>query len=75
MILLVVCFANSDGRVLTSKASFKVNLLNDDTYRWIRATIIVSSFEQTEQGAQYIKEILNLLNEESVSRAHSGRGL
>ena len=33
MILFVVWFANGDGSVLTSKASSKVNLLNDDTYR------------------------------------------
>ena len=42
-----------------------VVLLNDDTYRWVCATINVSSFRQKEQGAQ--------LNEESISEAHSGR--
>ena len=33
-ILLVVWSANSDGSALTSMASSKVNLLNDDTYQW-----------------------------------------
>ena len=48
--LLVVWSANGDGSALTSKASSKVNLLNDDTYQWNCVTIIVSSFGQIEQG-------------------------
>ena len=35
---------------LTFKASSTVNLLNDDTYRWDCATVIMSSFRQIEQG-------------------------
>ena len=41
-ILLVVWSANSDGSALTSKASSKVNLLSDNTYRWDCATALVS---------------------------------
>ena len=44
-ILLIVWSANGDGSALTSKASSKVNLLNDDTYRRVCATVIVSSFQ------------------------------
>ena len=51
-ILLVVWSANGHSIVLLpSKASSKVNLLSDDTYRWNWATVIVSSFGQIEQGA------------------------
>ena len=39
-------------------APFQVNLLNDDTYRWICAMSM---------------EILDLLNEESVSGVRSGK--
>ena len=35
---------------LTFKASSKVNLLNDDTYRSDCATVIMSYFGQIEQG-------------------------
>ena len=49
--LLVVWSANGGGSALTSKASSKFNLLNDDTYRWDCATVIMSSFKQLEQGA------------------------
>ena len=45
-ILLVVWFANGNDSAFTSK----VNTLNDDTYRWDCATVIVSS-DQTEHGA------------------------
>ena len=51
----------------------KVNLLNDKTYWWVCATVIVSSFGQMEQGAHHIKKSFDLLNEESVSGACSGR--
>ena len=37
---------------LTSKASSKVNFLNDDTYRRVCATVCV--IRQIEQGAHYI---------------------
>ena len=40
MILIVVWSINYDGSALTSKATSKVNLLNDDTYRWDCVTII-----------------------------------
>ena len=49
-IVLVVWSANDDGSALTSKASPKVNLLTDDTYRWNCTTVIVSSFRHIEQG-------------------------
>ena len=65
MILLVVCW---QWRLFS-----KVNLLNDDTYRCDSATIIMSSFGQIEQGAILNKEILNSINEESISGAHSCR--
>ena len=66
MILLVVWSANSGGSALTFKASSKVNLLNDDIYRWNYATVIVSSFGQIEVH-------IDLFNEERISGAHSGR--
>ena len=47
VILLVVWSADGDCSV---GASSKVNLLNDDIYRCDSATIIMSSFEQIEQG-------------------------
>ena len=53
-ILLVVWSAKGDGSALTSKASSKVKLLNDDICQWVSATIIVSSFKQVEQGVHYI---------------------
>ena len=55
MILLVVWSANGNGSALTSNASYRVNLLNDDTYRW---TIIVSSFRQIEQVAHHMRKSL-----------------
>ena len=63
MTLRVVWSANSDRSTPTSK----VNLLNDDTYRWDCATVIMSSFRQIEQGA------VNLFNKESVFGEHSIR--
>ena len=42
IILLVDWSANGDGSAL-SKASSKVNLLNDGTYRWNCVTVIMSS--------------------------------
>ena len=52
MFLLVVWSVNGDGSALTSKANSKVNLLNDDTYRWVCATVIVSSFGRIDQGVK-----------------------
>ena len=70
MILLVVWSANGDGSALTAK----VNLLNDDTYQWDCATVIVSSFGQINRARCTLnKEILDLLNEKSISGACSGR--
>ena len=37
--------------VVLLPASYKVNLLNDDSYRLDSATVIMSSFGQIEQGA------------------------
>ena len=55
MILLVVWSVNGNGSALTSKASSRVNFLNDDTYKW---TVIVSSFRQIEQGAHHMRNSL-----------------
>ena len=44
--------------LLLPKASSKVNLLNDDTYRRVCATAIVSSFGQIEQGVHYVGKSL-----------------
>ena len=65
MILLVVWSANGDGSAFTSKTSSKINLLNDDTYQLVYATVTV------DKCAIY-KKILDLLDEESVSGACSG---
>ena len=62
-ILLVVWSANGDAPF---QGKFQVNLLNDDTYRWKCAT------SSTDKCALNM-EILDLLNEESVSGARSGR--
>ena len=41
-----------DTRLVNVKANSKVNLLNDDTYRWDCETVIItSSSGQIEQGA------------------------
>ena len=37
--------------IATNGKPFKVNLLNDDTYRYDSVTIIMSSFGQIDQGA------------------------
>ena len=50
-----------------------IYLINDDTYQWDCATTVVSFFGQIEQSAHITKEILDFLNKESVSGAHSGR--
>ena len=62
-ILLVVWSANGDAPF---QGKFQVNLLNDDTYRWNCAR------SSTDKCALNM-EILDLLNEESVSGARSGR--
>ena len=48
MILLVVWSANGECSALTSKASFKVNLLNDYNYRWNCVTVMMSFFRRIE---------------------------
>ena len=55
---LIVWSANNNDSALTSKASSKVNLLNDDNYRWVCANVIVLSFGQIEQGAHYVMKSL-----------------
>ena len=67
-ILLVVWSANGDCSVLPRPVP-KVNLLNDDTYRWDSATVIVTNRARCALN----KDILDLLNEENVSGARSGR--
>ena len=70
MILHVVWSANGD---LTSKASSKVNSLNDDTYQWDCATVIYYVILRTSRARCTLnKDILDLLNEESVSGACNG---
>ena len=49
--ILLVWSAKGNGSALTSKASSRVNLVNDDTYL---LTIIVSSFRQIKQSAYHI---------------------
>ena len=66
-ILLVVWSANGDAPF---QGKFQVNLLNDDTYRWNCAT---SSLRTNRVRCSLNMEILDLLNEESVSGARSGR--
>ena len=62
VILLVVWCGNSD-----CSDSSKVNLLNDDTYRYDSVTIIMPSFGQLEQGAHQIRKFF----EESASGVRS----
>ena len=71
MILLIVWSAFDDDSALTSKTSSKVNWLNDDTYHCVFVTVLVSSTNRA-MCALY-KDILHLLNEESISGARSGR--
>ena len=53
----------------TAAARSKVN-----TYQWVRVIVIVLSYGHIDQGVHYMyKEILDLLNEESVSGARSSR--
>ena len=49
--LVVWCLPTATVSAHTFKAKSKVNLQNDDTYRWNCAAVIVSSFGQIEQGA------------------------
>ena len=51
-------------------ATLQVNLLNDDTYQ---LNCVTSSYVQIEIRCALNMEILDLLNEESVSGVHSGR--
>ena len=60
--ILLVWSANGDAPF---QGKFQVNLLNDDTYRWNCAINRVR--------CALNMEILDLLNEESVSGARSGR--
>ena len=62
-------FWSANGDALF-QGKFQVNLLNDDTYRWNCAT---SSYGQNRVKCAINMEILDLLNEESVSGASSGR--
>ena len=67
--------------LFTSKASsnslnngdvlFQVNLLNDDTYRWNCVCDVILWINRVRYALNM--EILDLLNEESVSGVHSGR--
>ena len=61
--ILLVWSANGNGSALTSKASSKVNLVNDDTYLW---TVIVSSFRQIKQGAYHIYSMRKAFLEHAV---------
>ena len=66
--ILLVCSANGDAPF---QGKFQVNLLNDDTYQWNCA---MSSYGQKDRVRCALNmEILDLLNEESVSGARSGR--
>ena len=66
MILLVVWSVNGNGSALTSKASSRVNFLNDDTYQW---TVIVSSFRQIEQGAHMRESLIYLTRKAFLEHA------
>ena len=63
----LVWSANGDSPL---QDKFQVNLQNDGTYRWNCAT---SSYGQNRVRCALNMEILDLLNEESVSGARSGR--
>ena len=62
--ILLVWSANGDTPF---QGKFQVNLLNDDTYRW---NCVTSSYGLIDALNM---EILDLLNEESVSGARSSR--
>ena len=44
---------------LSRLVSSMINLLNDDIYRRVCVTIIVSSFREIEQGVHYIRKSLH----------------
>ena len=51
-----------------------VNLLNDDTYQWDGATVILSPFRQANRARCALnKEILDLLIEKSIFTPHAQR--
>ena len=53
---------------LLLKASSKINLLNDDTFRGFCVTVIMSSIKQIKKGVDYIgKSLIYLM------RVRSGR--
>ena len=70
-ILLVVWSANDDGNALTSEASSKVNSLKDNTSDGILQPYSVI-LQTNRERCTLKKEILNLLNKESVCGVHSG---
>ena len=75
MILLVVWSANADGSAVTSKASFKVNL-QIYTIRYLPNELCDCNcvIHRTNRARCTLNmKILDLLNEESVSRESSGR--
>ena len=59
--------------LLLPSTSSKVNLLNDDTYQWDSATVTVSFFRKNRARCAVNKEILDLLNKESISGVRIGR--
>ena len=73
MIVLDVWFANGDGSALTSKASSKVNLLNDE--RYLPLSLCDCNCVILEQGVHHIsyKKILDFLYGESISGACNSR--
>ena len=60
----------SANRGVPFQVKFQVNLLNDDTFR---LNCVTSSYEQIRVRCALNMEIFDLLNEESVSGARSGR--
>ena len=67
----LVCKWRRDGSAPTSEASS--NLLNDDTDAFVR--VIVSSIRTNRAKYALHKKLFDLLDEESVSGACSGREL
>ena len=70
-ILLVVWSANGSGSALSSYASSKVNLLNDIPIGFCDHNCIIPWTNRVSCAIN--KEILDLLNEESISEVRSGR--
>ena len=68
MIVIVVWSANGDGSALTSKASSKVNFLNEDTGLCDRKYVI---FRTNRARCPLKKEIFDLINEEAFLE-HAG---